>query len=270
MLKMERIKKYYKPIQPTVIKNGGNPFYFEINPIVELENFVYCYWQLKTVQKLDENFIYRVVSDGCIDVFFEFKKPSENFIMGFCKRYTEFSIGNEFNYIGVRFLPSAFPALFDVSAKLLSNQSQKLETISLDFSNWIKTELNKCNTFEEITLKLNNKLIQVIKNRKTEIDPRFINSLHLIFQKNGFLDVEKDLNIGLSPRQLRRFFDFYIGNSAKSFSNVVRFQYILNIKPSVQSLKNNKLYYDVGFFDQAHFIKTFKNFYGVTPTEAFR
>jgi AraC-like DNA-binding protein len=40
--------------------------------------------------------------------------------------------------------------------------------------------------------------------------------------------------------------------------------------PSKKSLKENKLYFDVGFFDQAHFIKNFKTFYGVTPSEAFR
>ncbi len=81
---------------------------------------------------------------------------------------------------------------------------------------------------------------------------------------------ENDLTTGLSPRQLRRIFNFYIGTTAKSFSNVVRFQYILRAKPSAQSLKDNKLYFDVGFFDQAHFIKSFKTYYGVTPSEAFR
>jgi len=83
------------------------------------------------------------------------------------------------------------------------------------------------------------------------------------------VDIEKELDTGLSPRQLRRIFNFYIGTSAKSFSNVVRFQYILSANPSKQSLKENKPYYDVGFFDQAHFIKHFKTFYGVTPSEAF-
>ena len=94
-------------------------------------------------------------------------------------------------------------------------------------------------------------------------------SLHLIFRKNGYLNTEKELQTGLSPRQLRRVFNFYIGTTAKSFSNVVRFQYILNAKPSKQSLKENKLYFDVGFHDQAHFIKNFKTFYGITPSEAF-
>lgn len=270
MSNLKRIKKYYKPIQPTVPQNGNEILYSEIRSSIELEDFVYCFWQLKTLKKLDENFTYRVVSDGCIDVFFEMKKPVENFVMGFCKKYTEFSLGKEFNYFGIRFLPTAFPILFDINAKLLSNQSNDLKKISTDFSNWIGSEIKLNNTFEEVILKISKKLIQMTMTIKNEVDQRFLNSLYLIFQQNGYLDVEKDLNTGLSARQLRRHFDFYIGTTAKSFSNVVRFQHILNAKPSIQSLKNNKLYLEIGFFDQAHFIKTFKAFYGVTPSEAFR
>ena len=83
------------------------------------------------------------------------------------------------------------------------------------------------------------------------------------------LNVETDLNTGISPRQLRRLFEFYIGDSAKTFSQVVRFQNILRAKPSSQSLRQNKLFFDVGYYDQAHFVKEFKNFYGVTPSKAF-
>ena len=93
-----------------------------------------------------------------------------------------------------------------------------------------------------------------------DYDPRFFKSLRLIFEKKGYLDTELDLDTGLSPRQLRRIFNYYIGTTTKTFSNVVRFQHILNAKPSSESLKDNKLYYDVGFFDQAHFIKNFKTF----------
>ena len=267
---METIRKYYKPIQPTVSKNDGEITYQEIYPKNEIQNFVYCFWQLKTKRKLSEDFNYCVVSDGCIDIFFDNKQPEESFIMGFCRKFTEFNIGKEFHYIGIRFLPTAFPILFGINAKKLSNHSQELKNINPEIYNWICSEIKPRTSFEDISKKLDKKLLEVIHNQNIELDQRFLNSLILIFQKKGFLDTEKDLDIGLSPRQLRRIFDYYIGTTAKSFSNVIRFQYILNAKPSQQSLKNNKLYFDVGFFDQAHFIKNFKTFYGVTPSEAFR
>lgn len=266
---MKNIREYYKPIQPTVAANDNKISYQETQPNKEIENFVYCFWQLKTEKTLKKDYNYRVVSDGCIDIFFEHKRPTENFVMGFCRKFVQFSIGREFDYIGIRFLPSAFPHLFGIDAQALSNQSQELNKILPYFSEWINSEIKPTDSFENITRKLNEKIIGFSKNQDIHYDHRFLDSLRLIFQKNGYLNTENDLNTGLSPRQLRRIFNFYIGTTAKSFSNVVRFQYILNSKPSKQSLKENKLYFDVGFFDQAHFVKNFKTYYGVTPSEAF-
>ena len=269
MKEFEYIKKYYKPIQPTVKIDNTEVLYREMMPGKEIENFVYCFWQLKTHKKLLQPYIYRVVSDGCIDIFFEHNQPEENHIMGFCRKYTEFPLGQTFDYIGIRFLPSAFPLLFGVDAKSLSNHSQELKYVLPKFSNWLDTEIKISNSFQQITNHLNQKLVDQMEQRDFQYDQRFLKAINLIFKKNGFLDTGKELNTGLSQRQLRRIFNFYIGTTAKSFSNVVRFQHILNTIPSKQSLKENKIYLDVGFFDQAHFIKNFKTFYGVTPSEAF-
>jgi len=100
-------------------------------------------------------------------------------------------------------------------------------------------------------------------------DNRLYEAIGIILQQSGVLNVEADLDTGISPRQLRRLFEFYIGDTPKVFSKVVRFQNILRAKPSTQSLRNNKLFFDVGYYDQAHFIKEFRNFYGVTPSKAF-
>ncbi len=269
MNELKTIREFYKPIQPTVSANDNEISYQEIQPNKGIENFVFCFWQLKTQKALKSDYNYRVVSDGCIDIFFEHKKPIESFVMGFCRKFVQFPIGKEFDYIGIRFLPSAFPHLFGIDAKTLSNQSQELNKVLPNFSKWINSKVKPTDSLENIAKILNKKIIEFSKVQYIKYDNRFLDSLNLIFQKNGYLDTEKELNTGLSPRQLRRIFNFYIGTTAKSFSNVVRFQYILNAKPSKQSLKENKLYFDVGFFDQAHFIKNFKTFYGVTPFEAF-
>lgn len=218
---------------------------------------------------MEQSFVYRVVSDGCIDIFFNHNHTEENFIMGFCRKYTEFPIGKTFSYIGIRFLPSAFPLLFGINAKVLSDRSQDLSGVLPKLSNWISKEIKPSLSFETVIQLLNKKLTALVLNQSIHFDGRFFKALHLIFEKRGFLDMEKELDTGLSSRQLRRIFNYYIGTTAKTFSNVVRFQYILNADPSQQRLKDDKMYFDVGFFDQAHFIKNFKTFYGVTPSQAF-
>ncbi len=266
----ESIKSFYNPIQPSVKAEGETAIYREVKPIPEVDHFVYCFWQLKTVQPLSQAFIYRVVSDGCIDIFFNHRQPTKNFVMGFCRKYTEFPLGNTFNYIGIRFLPAAFPLLFGINARNLSNQAQELKLVIPEFSQWIDQEIQASLSFERIVSLLNDKLFSLIQEQTFDYDNRFFEALNLIFKNKGVLETEKDLNTGLSPRQLRRIFNFYIGTTPKAFSNVVRFQHILNANPSQQSLKENLLYFEAGFFDQAHFIKDFKKFYGVTPSQAFR
>lgn len=270
MKDLENIKHLYKPVQPTVSIDNNQIAYAEIKATAEVENFVHCYWQLKTTTELTEPFSYQIVSDGCIDIFFEHNMPSQNFVMGFFRKYTEFTIGTKFNYIGIRFLPSAFPLLFNINAKTLSNQSQELEHVLPEFSSWLMNSQIHELTFAPLAKLLNSKLKQVIQDHNFELDSRVYNSVMIILQRKGHLDIEKDLSTGLSPRQLRRVFNYYIGTTPKAFSNVVRFQHILNAMLTTQNLTANKVYFDVGFFDQAHFIKHFKRFYGVTPSEAFR
>lgn len=267
---LNTIREYFKPVQPTVKAGNEEIIYREVRPQSNIDNFIYCFWQLKTRTTLKRSYVYRVVSDGCIDILFNHQRPVENFIVGFCRKYSEFELGTKFDYIGIRFLPAAFPVLFGVDAKTLVEQTQDLKPILPDFSDWIQTDLNQDRSFEEIVQLMNRRFHDIIGEKNYNLDQRFFKSMKVILQRNGYLDTEQDLNTGLSPRQLRRVFNFYIGTTPKAFSNIVRFQHILNAKPSSESLRKNKLYYDVGFFDQAHFIKSFKTFYGVTPSEAFR
>ena len=269
MNEFKTIKKLYQPIQPT-IKTGEGISYTEIKPNVDIANFIYCYWQLKTNEPLTENFVYKVVTDGCIDIFWEADKTSQNFITGFSNQYTEFSLENSFNYFGIRFLPTAFPILFKTDASELTNKFEDLKIVASKFSEQLNQQTHEIETLTELKPKLDFILRKQINNSILDFDNRLYRAIELILNSQGTLSIEKDINVGISPRQLRRLFNFYIGDTPKVFSKVVRFQSLLKGKPSKQSLRDNKLYYDTGYFDQTHFIKEFKHLYGDTPTKAFK
>lgn len=266
----QRIRKLYQPIQPSVKQSEKRVTYQEFLPSAFLEDFIYCYWQLKTTEVLSDQFNYKVVSDGCIDIFFELNTPTDNFVMGFCKRYAEFPLSNQFNYIGIRFLPTIFPQIFNINAVELSNKSEPLDTFLPKVAQFIVNQLHHQLTMFEIKTRLDNYFTKLISKLNLYFDNRLYEALQIILQNNGVLTIEKDLNIGISPRQLQRLFNYYIGDTTKTFCKVVQFQNILKVKPSSQSLKQNKLFYNIGYYDQSHFIKDFKNFYGVTPNKAFR
>lgn len=264
-----QIRNLFTPIQPTVRQVGDHVLYNEYNPSPTLRPYIYCYWVLKTQQQLDSAFTYRVVADGCIDIFWEAKAPSKSFIMGFCEKYTEFELDDNFEFIGIRFLPTIFPQLFKIDAQELSNRFIELEIINQELNQYIRHTTLQSKTLQDLFNQLDSYFINKLNVSDIEADLRFYNALAIILKKNGMVQIEKDLNTGLSPRQLRRKFKYYLGTSAKTFGKVVRFQNILRAKPSTQSLRKNKLFFDVGYYDQAHFIKEFKNFYGVSPSKAF-
>lgn len=255
----------YGPVQPTVKQSADHVRYEEALPAPALSNLIYCYWRLQTLAPLNEPFHYRVVADGCIDIFFELNNPAESFVMGFCKQYTEFPLYHTFDYIGIRFFPSIFPQLYKIDASELSDRFESLHTVIPLTADFISNQFNDRQSFDQINETLNTYFLELTSQCEMDNDKRFYNALNIILNNQGMVHIEKELDTGLSARQLRRLFEYYIGDSAKTFSKVVRFQNILRAKPSKQSLIQNKLFLETGYYDQAHFIKEFKTLYGITP-----
>lgn len=266
---LKQIRTIYTPIQPSVKRANDKVTYREFLPHHELRDFIYCYWELKTETELDAPFTYRVVTDGCIDIFFDLSKAEENFVMGFCKKYTEFPLENSFHYVGVRFLPTIFPQVFQVNASLLSNKFQHLKEISPATSAFISSDFYQSLSSTQIPAIFDSYFFSVIDVKNFDKDSRLYDAIDLILRNFGVVNLEQEISTGISHRQLRRLFNYFIGATPKSFCKVVQFQNILKAKPSTKSLRKNKLFYDLGYYDQAHFIKDFKNFYGVTPSKAF-
>ncbi|RYG04448.1 MAG: AraC family transcriptional regulator [Chitinophagaceae bacterium] len=264
-----RLRALYNPIQPAVRQAGDNVTYREYLPAEALNDIIYCYWELKTSAPLTDTFSYRVVADGCIDIYFDMNDAAEKFVMGFCRKYTEFELASTFHYFGIRFLPAMFPQLFKIDASVLSNRFEFLQNVLPDVSHFINDAILELKDANQIIQKLDQYLLSLSAATSLNNDPRVFEAIALILENGGMIQTDSEISTGLSARQLRRLFQYYIGDTPKTFSQVVRFQNILRAKPSLQSLRKNKLFFDAGYYDQAHFIKEFKTFYGVTPTRAF-
>ena len=265
---LELISNHFSPVQPGLINTKENVDYLEIPPHPSLRNHIYCYWELKTKESLEDFFAYRVVADGCMDILWELNAPEKNFIIGFSSTHTVFPLDSSFHYFGVRFLPTAVPLLFHLNASELSHKFEALEDVIPHISRQLTFLSEGIFSALEIKNRLDILFTNSIKNTDYQLDNRVCDALQLILQNKGGVPIEQELDVGISPRQLRRLFKFYVGDSPKVFSRVVRFQNILKAKPSRESLRKNKLFFDLGYYDQAHFIKEFNNMYGVSPSKA--
>jgi len=260
------LRQIFTPIQP--LSNQKNIVYQQFAPHVHLQDFIYCYWQLKATQQFPENFNYQVVTDGCMDIFFDINRPSDSFVMGFASQSARFQLPPNFHYIGIRFLPTAFPFLFRINAYELTNKDVWLKDVLPHTARFICENFHTKTPIQVITQQLDQYFGKLYNQLIKSIDPRLTEALQVIAQNQGAISIEQGIDVGLSSRQLRRLFQQYVGHSPKTFAKVVRFQYLLRLNNNTH-LYNSKLFYDLGYHDQAHFIKEFKKLFGSTPTQAF-
>ncbi|MCU0451595.1 MAG: helix-turn-helix domain-containing protein [Bernardetiaceae bacterium] len=266
------IRQFYAPVQPGLLParaGAAGVAYQEFAPAEPLRPLVYCYWQLHTGQPLAQPFVYRVVADGCVDVYHDLSQPGDAYITGFCPTFTEFSLGQSFFYWGIRFLPGMLPVWFGLSAAELSPVATELSGVLPGLAAFLRGRLHPGLPPHELAHLTDAHLLNQLNQAKLKFDPRFYRALALLLQQRGAVALRTDLDTGFSPRQMRRQFAHYIGHSAKTFCQVVRFQNLLRAVPSAQELRQQKLFFDFGYYDQAHFSKEFKHFYGLTPRQAF-
>ncbi len=265
-----QIRELYTPVQPAVRLSGDEVSYRECWPEHGLLSYVYCYWELRSHQSnKDTPFFYRVVADGCTDVFFPLHNSSESFVMGFSNRFTAFSLEEDFHYIGIRFLPGMFTHISGVGGNTLANRSVELMSVMPSLSGFISRYISPEKNFTAITKLFDRFLFDRICDLRSAVDTRFKAALIQILSCQGAAALEKGLDTGVSSRHLRRLFDFYIGDTPKSFSRVVRFQHALKWGFSEEMQDEKAAIFDAGYYDQAHFIRDFSNFYGLTPGKIY-
>lgn len=70
---------------------------------------------------------------------------------------------------------------------------------------------------------------------------------------------------GYSSRYLSKNFEKYVGLSPKLFSRIIRFQNVIHLLEKQQYEQALPQIFELGYFDQNHFIKEFKEFSMLTP-----
>jgi AraC-like DNA-binding protein len=72
---------------------------------------------------------------------------------------------------------------------------------------------------------------------------------------------------GISTRRLARLFSIEVGLTPKLYARVLRFNRVVESIYNKPEVNWQDIAYQCGYFDQAHFIRDFKAFSGLTPSE---
>lgn len=167
----------------------------------------------------------------------------------------------------VYFTETGFAHFATRPAHELFNLSISLDNIFEESSiNEVEEKLAVASTGKQRIKVVEQFLLAQLKDIKT--DKLIVEAVKLIYDTKGTIrikELHEKLYTSQSPFEKR--FRKVVGTTARKFASIVRFNSVLDNMTKTKSL--TEICYENNFFDQAHFIKDFKQFTGATP-ENFR
>lgn len=184
-------------------------------------------------------------------------------ITGISDSYKIFKNSADIGTILVFFTETGFMHFTTHPANELFNLSISLDHIfEKSCINEVEEKLSDADTDKQRIKIVERFLLAELKDITT--DRLILEAVKSIYQSKGTIRI-KELNeklfISQSPFEKR--FRKVVGTSAKKFASIVRFNSILDNMNKRKTL--TEICYENNFFDQAHFIKDFKQFTGETP-----
>ncbi|MBS0028297.1 AraC family transcriptional regulator [Chitinophaga sp. 2R12] len=240
--------------------------------------FVKCYWTLEVAA--DEHAPkQRVLPDGCIELFFILGDDIKRFVSTdeFIIQPREMVLGQitepyfiqpvgYVNSFAVSFYPYGFTNFVSLPINQLANKETPLnalfgEEVAAHLSQKI---INAADTHQRIQI-MEDFLTARMQSQAT-IDQVVRSTVNALLLKKGSISISAILDVDLSKRrQLERKFLKQIGISPKQLGKVIRLQAVLKMLLSGQEGHLTNIAYEREYHDQAHFIKDFREFTGVSP-----
>ena len=257
--------------------------YQTYQPHLDLASLVKCYWTLE-VPKTVEPQKQRIIPDGCLEMAFilgddirrytsedEYVIQPRAMVLG---QITEPFFIEPTGYVdsfAIRFYPYGLANFLSIPIKALANAETPLTALfDEDTANSLTRRIVNAEDTEARIAVIEEFLFNTLGNQ-VSIDHIVKATIDLMFSTDGTISIGEMLNHDTSKRrQLERKFTAQVGISPKQLSKVIRLQSVLSRLLNQQSTTLSHIAYDSNYYDQAHFIKDFKEFTGMTPGEFFK
>lgn len=255
--------------------------YQTFEPSQHLTPLIKCYWTLE-IPKEETPEKQTIVPDGCMEMIFHYgdlyRQYTENgksiiqpkcFVIGQLTRPLEIEPTGETGIFSVRFHPNGFLPFATIPIKEMENTAVSLENhFGKDGQEIEQKILAATSTSERIKL-IETFLLDRLTDTET-IDRIVKSTVETIVTANGQLSVDElSKQTNINRRQLERKFSSAIGLSPKQLSKTIRLQATLKMLLHKKVTSLTALAYENDYYDQAHFIKDFKDLTGFTPKEFY-
>ncbi len=254
--------------------------YRTFQPHPELASLVNCYWTLE-VPLEDDSKRQRIIPDGCIEMAFilgddikryisedEFILQPRAMVLGQTIEPFYIEPVGYVNTFAVRFYPFGFANFIAEPIKTLVNKETPIDLLfgEIPAKELEQKMLKATDTRERIGL-IEHFLFEKL-NDKTTIDSIVKTTVDTLLSTKGGTAINIILKQDVTKRrQLERNFVKQIGISPKQLAKVIRLQTALKLLLTEEAESLTGIAYESEYYDQAHFIKDFKEFTGISPKE---
>ncbi|PKH51134.1 AraC family transcriptional regulator [Tenacibaculum sp. Bg11-29] len=248
-----------------------NPKIFK--PKQELIEFVKSYWTLEGTKNTTPK-KNTIVPDGTMKLIFHygdlywhhpekgncFLQPRCFLIGQLTKPYIVEPDGDTGTFV-VRFHPNGFLPFTTIPIKEMENTPISLERLFGKEGQKLEFEILNANGILKRIEIIESFLLNILKNKEL-MDKVVKSTIKTITTANGQVSINELSKQGnLNRRVLLRKFNTTVGLSPKQLSKIIRLQSSLKTLLNKDISKLTDLAYENDYFDQAHFIKDFKEFY---------
>lgn len=183
------------------------------------------------------------------------------YLSGIDTRPSQYFIGSSFSHLGISFYPHALKRFFNVDAYELINQLP-------DLINFCPKSLNDKlyeakSHCERINLLCNFLITKLNQFNNEDLQINDFISTQLKLENFSISGLQNKYQ--LSERQIQRKFKTTIGITPMTYLRIIRFGKALKLLNNTNYKNLSDIAYNLGYSDQSHFIRDFKEFSGYTP-----
>jgi AraC-like DNA-binding protein len=254
--------------------------YQKFKPCSQLEPFVECYFVWNSQENIEPTTIESPPSGFCSIVFnygdpyfLETKKFGKQpvppqFISGQSIYSYNLFLEGKIGLCGIVFKPAALATIFNLP--MYEYVEERIDLYKIFKKNVLDQTISfiKSTTENKEKVKiLEAFLLQQYQAEKPEMD--YIDkAANYIIEHNGMLQVNDLLAEScMSRRTFERKFFQKVGLSPKYYARIRRIGYLCNLIAGKKKVDWAKIFYEVEFYDHAHFIKDFQEFTGRSPQQ---
>lgn len=189
-------------------------------------------------------------------------------ISGLTDTFSDVSTNGIAGVVFVSFYSTGACNFFRFPLSEIENQSISLSDIFSREISQVEEMLYLKNTIEERISVIENFLLKRFSPIPSYDNLLIKRGIEIIKRNKGQTTVSTlSDNLSVTTKSLERKFSQYLGKTTKQVIRLVRFQEVLQDFSADKSLTLTDCAFRNGYFDQAHFIKDFKNYTGFTPKE---